>query len=68
LLNQSAAGGRSGGQQDANDTKLILLVLAGWAGTAAAQTPPKTQPRPTVVLVHGAFAESSSWNSVVGEL
>jgi pimeloyl-ACP methyl ester carboxylesterase len=48
--------------------KLILLVLAGWAGTGAAQAPPKTQTRPTVVLVHGAFAESSSWNSVVGEL
>lgn len=26
------------------------------------------EPRPTVVLVHGAFADSSSWNSVVGEL
>jgi hypothetical protein len=23
---------------------------------------------PTVVLVHGAFAESSSWNAVVGHL
>jgi pimeloyl-ACP methyl ester carboxylesterase len=48
--------------------KLLLLVLAGWAGTAAAQTPQKTPTRPTVVLVHGAFAESSSWNPVVGEL
>ncbi|HWM44753.1 MAG TPA: alpha/beta hydrolase, partial [Burkholderiales bacterium] len=24
--------------------------------------------RPTIVLVHGAFAESSSWNGVVAEL
>lgn len=24
--------------------------------------------RPTVVLVHGAFAESSSWNGVIGKL
>jgi pimeloyl-ACP methyl ester carboxylesterase len=48
--------------------KLILLVLASWAGIAGAQAPSKTQTRPTVVLVHGAFAESSSWNSVVDEL
>ncbi len=48
--------------------KLFLLVLAGWAGTAAAQTAGKTPTRPTIVLVHGAFAESSSWNEVVGEL
>lgn len=27
-----------------------------------------TTPTPTVVLVHGAFAESSSWNAVVGHL
>ena len=26
------------------------------------------QPRPTVVLVHGAFAESASWNRVVADL
>jgi hypothetical protein len=24
--------------------------------------------RPTVVLVHGAFAESASWNDVIGRL
>jgi pimeloyl-ACP methyl ester carboxylesterase len=37
-------------------------VIAGAliAGTAQAQEPPK----PTVVLVHGAFADSSSWNGV----
>lgn len=27
-----------------------------------------TTPTPTVVLVHGAFADSSSWNAVVGHL
>ena len=48
--------------------KLLILALAGWSGIAAAQTPPKTSTQPTVVLVHGAFAESSSWNAVVGEL
>jgi pimeloyl-ACP methyl ester carboxylesterase len=48
--------------------RLLLLLLAGCAGAAAAQTPPETPSRPTVVLVHGAFAESSSWNPVVREL
>jgi pimeloyl-ACP methyl ester carboxylesterase len=27
-----------------------------------------TQPQPTVVLVHGAFAESASWNDVIEQL
>jgi pimeloyl-ACP methyl ester carboxylesterase len=35
-------------------------------GTAAGQPPPAA--KPTVVLVHGAFADSSSWNGVVTEL
>lgn len=30
--------------------------------------PPAGQDKPTIVLVHGAFAESSSWNSVVSRL
>ncbi len=29
---------------------------------------PRTDARPTVVLVHGAFADSSSWNGVVAQL
>jgi pimeloyl-ACP methyl ester carboxylesterase len=48
--------------------KLLLLVLGAWAGTAAAQTGSKAPARPTIVLVHGAFAGSSSWNAVAGEL
>src|SRR5215218_7120365 len=31
-------------------------------------TNPQDGSRPTVVLVHGAFAESASWNSVIGRL
>ena len=27
-----------------------------------------TQQKPTVVLVHGAFAESASWNGVIQQL
>jgi alpha-beta hydrolase superfamily lysophospholipase len=29
---------------------------------------PQNGSRPTVVLVHGAFAESASWNDVIGRL
>jgi len=50
---------------------LILTVasIAGLALTepAAAQTR-RSPERPTIVLVHGAFAESSSWNKVITEL
>jgi alpha-beta hydrolase superfamily lysophospholipase len=31
-------------------------------------TNPQQGPRPTVVLVHGAFAESASWNGVIHQL
>ena len=31
-------------------------------------TNPQDQSRPTVVLMHGAFAESASWNDVIGRL
>ena len=43
----------------------LLAVAATLAlGAPAAAAPP----RPTVVLVHGAFADSSSWDGVVAEL
>ncbi len=29
---------------------------------------PQNGPQPTVVLVHGAFAESASWNDVIPRL
>lgn len=35
---------------------------------ASASTSAATPPRPTVVLVHGAFAESASWNDVALDL
>lgn len=46
--------------------KIITTILAGvlLAGTAAAAEPTK----PTIVLVHGAFADSSSWNGVISIL
>lgn len=43
----------------------MALHLAAPAGAA---TPTPASARPTVVLVHGAFAESSSWNAVARDL
>ena len=55
--------------------RLRLLAIAGLAavglgsfalaGTASARA---TTPKPTVVLVHGAFADSSGWDGVVNRL
>jgi pimeloyl-ACP methyl ester carboxylesterase len=42
----------------------LLAVLVVGASIAFANE----QPKPTVVLVHGAFAESSSWNGVLTRL
>ncbi|SDM01222.1 alpha/beta fold hydrolase [Nonomuraea jiangxiensis] len=53
-------------------------VLAGSAAVATgallgtseaqAQSRPEAKPKPTVVLVHGAFADSSGWNDVSARL
>jgi pimeloyl-ACP methyl ester carboxylesterase len=42
----------------------LLLIGAATAGAASAAP----TPTPTVVLVHGSFADASSWNAVVGGL
>jgi len=44
-------------------TAAFLVLLAAFSDPASAQSG-----KPTIVLVHGAFAESSSWDAVVGEL
>ena len=63
-------------------TAAVLFGLVGVAGcgasSASAQPSPQATPeaaspvapasRPTVVLVHGAFADASSWNGVVSRL
>ena len=36
--------------------------------TATDQQPRQTAARPTIVLVHGAFADASSWNGVIERL
>lgn len=46
-------------------TILATTLALGLAGTFSAAAQPA---RPTIVLVHGAFAESSSWNGVIAEL
>jgi len=44
----------------------LVLATALSLGTASAATPtPTVDTRPTVVLVHGAFADGSSWNKVI---
>jgi pimeloyl-ACP methyl ester carboxylesterase len=46
----------------------IKRAIAAGAVTLATATTMATAPKPTIVLVHGAFAGSSSWNGVVAEL
>lgn len=45
-----------------------LLAASVTPASAGKATPSSTGPKPTVVLVHGAFADSSSWNDVVKKL
>jgi pimeloyl-ACP methyl ester carboxylesterase len=44
---------------------LVLASSLALAGSASAQ---QAGSKPTIVLVHGAFAESSSWNNVIEKL
>ena len=46
--------------------RVALLALA-IAALAAAPATAKTS-KPTVVLVHGAFADASGWNGVIDQL
>lgn len=45
-----------------------LVTFAALATVFAASAAPAAQPKPTIVLVHGAFAESSSWDGVIADL
>lgn len=45
---------------------LAIASTLSIAGSSAAQAPASS--RPTIILVHGAFAESSSWNGVISNL
>ncbi len=41
-------------------TRILFALLAGLVGSLAAQSA-----KPTIVLVHGAFADGSSWSKVI---
>src|SRR5690242_21777852 len=45
-----------------------LVALALTATNSLAAPSKKRSPKPTVVLVHGAFADASTWNSVIARL
>ena len=48
---------------------LVCLTLAGAAnGSAQTAHQPKPTPKPTVVLLHGAWADGSSWAAVTAKL
>jgi pimeloyl-ACP methyl ester carboxylesterase len=51
-------------------TAVLVTLLMASAGTNAAASPVTSvnKPKPTIVLVHGAFADSSGWNAVAGRL
>ena len=44
---------------------IMTAALAGALSLSAAIAAHAADAKPTVVLVHGAFAESSSWNGVI---
>jgi pimeloyl-ACP methyl ester carboxylesterase len=47
---------------------LIALVWISGGGQAAATRQESSDPRPTIVLVHGNWADASSWNGVIERL
>jgi pimeloyl-ACP methyl ester carboxylesterase len=47
---------------------LVALVSLGAGGHAAVTRQASSGPRPTIVLVHGDWADASSWNGVIRRL
>jgi pimeloyl-ACP methyl ester carboxylesterase len=47
---------------------LTALIWVGGGGHAAATRQASSDPRPTIVLVHGDWADASSWNDVIAPL
>lgn len=43
---------------------LLALAVPALSGSSAASARPAPGPKPTIVLVHGAFADSSGWSRV----
>src|SRR5262249_32165578 len=47
---------------------LAPLLAGGLASASPARPPPRHGPRPTLVLVHGDWADGSSWSAVIERL
>jgi pimeloyl-ACP methyl ester carboxylesterase len=47
---------------------LVALLSLGAGGPAGAESQAGQRPRPTIVLVHGDWADASSWNGVIERL
>ena len=47
---------------------LVALLALGAGGAAGAESQAGQRPRPTIVLVHGDWADASSWNAVIQRL
>jgi pimeloyl-ACP methyl ester carboxylesterase len=47
---------------------LVALLSLGAGGPAGAKSQAGQRPRPTIVLVHGDWADASSWNGVIERL
>ena len=47
---------------------LLAITTAVAATSASAATRHDVLPKPTIVLVHGAFADGSSWDAVIAGL
>jgi len=61
LLNAELQAFTKGRTRGANDMSRSILVMMMLSGATAAQT----NPQKTVVLIHGAFADGSSWDKVI---
>ncbi len=47
---------------------VLAAMVPAMTTPASATTEPHTKAKPTVILVHGAFADASSWTKVVAKL
>src|SRR5918992_703204 len=68
MLTQKSARPRRRALLIAPVVALVALFLLGAGGPAGADSQADQSPRPTIVLVHGDWADASSWTSVIERL
>src|SRR5918992_3015647 len=68
MLTQKSARPRRRALLIAPVVALVALFLLGAGGPAGAKSHADQSPRPTIVLVHGDWADGSSWTSVIERL